>query len=131
LGLAACHSQANASDHTGILGSWITESGNVEINIAPCGQKLCGLVSRVLANHSMSDPRVASTAPPATVGMRILTELKSEDSRTWKGRIYNRENGKTYDCTLTPLSTQQLQVHAYIWISMFGRTQTWRRSGND
>ena len=43
-----------ASTAYGQTGRWITASGNLEIEIAPCGQALCGTVVRVLANNSMS-----------------------------------------------------------------------------
>ena len=49
------------------LGRWITESGNLEVNIAPCnpagGNALCGKVVRVLANRSMSCLLYTSPSP--------------------------------------------------------------------
>jgi hypothetical protein len=35
-------------------GRWLTESGNLEVVVAPCAADLCGTVARVLANRSMS-----------------------------------------------------------------------------
>src|SRR5208283_2381066 len=53
-------------------GRWISQSGNVEIQIAPCGSALCGTVVRVMANRSM-ESLAASKAPPARVGLRIIS----------------------------------------------------------
>ena len=117
------------------LGRWITESGNLEVDIAPCnpagGNTLCGKVVRVLANRSMSAPgtdMAAADARPA-LGMILLSGLRPADggSSEYQGEIYNRENAKTYRVNLTPAEPEQLLVHAYVGIPLFGKTQVWRR----
>lgn len=117
------------------LGRWITESGNLEVNIAPCnpggGNTLCGKVVRVLANRSMSAPgtdMAAADARPA-LGMILLSGLRPAEggSSEYQGEIYNRENAKTYRVNLTPAEPEQLLVHAYVGIPLFGKTQVWRR----
>ena len=115
------------------LGRWITESGNLEVNIAPCnpagGNALCGKVVRVLANRSMSAPGTemdAADARPA-LGMTMLSGLRDSGSGEYQGEIYNRENAKTYRVNLTPAAPEQLLVHAYVGIPLFGKTQVWRR----
>lgn len=117
------------------LGRWITESGNLEVNIAPCnpggGNTLCGKVVRVLANRSMSAPgtdMAAADARPA-LGMILLSGLRPADggNSEYQGEIYNRENAKTYRAHLTPAEPEQLLVRAYVGIPLFGKTQVWRR----
>jgi uncharacterized protein (DUF2147 family) len=107
-------------------GRWITASGNVEVEIAPCGQALCGTVAKVLANRSMADPTKVLAGKPATVGLAILTDLMPDGPGRWKGRIYNRENGKTYDCLISPQG-QTMNVRAYVVLPVIGQTQVWRR----
>ena len=48
-------------------------------------------------------------------------------SSEYQGEIYNRENAKTYRVNLTPAEPEQLLVHAYVGIPLFGKTQVWRR----
>ena len=121
------------------LGRWITESGNLEVDIAPCGAgstaatapALCGKVVRVLANRSMSAPgtdMAAADARPA-LGMTLLSGLRPTEGSPgeYRGEIYNRENAKTYHVNLTPAEPEQLLVHAYVGIPLFGKTQVWRR----
>ena len=115
-------------------GRWITESGNLEVEIAPCaaGQpaSLCGTVTKVLANRSMRAPgaeMVAADARPA-LGMQILTGFVSSDDGDWDGEIYNRENGKTYSCTMKLAAPDALELRAYVLLPLFGKTQTWRRA---
>lgn len=120
-------------------GLWLTASGNLEVRIEPCGAALCGKVARVVANQSMSRPGEATEAgvPPATEGMSILSDFLPSDSETlpdgrrvtteWRGRIFNRENGKTYSCLMSLGKGGELQLRGYVGLPMFGRTQTWQR----
>ena len=137
----AASAQEAAAAHTAApqpkapLGRWITESGNLEVDIAPCSggaaPALCGKVVRVLANRSMSAPgtdMAAADARPA-LGMTLLSGLRPAESGSseYQGEIYNRENAKTYRVNLTPAEPEQLLVHAYVGIPLFGKTQVWRR----
>lgn len=111
-------------------GRWVTESGNLEIEIAPCGDALCGVVVKVLANRSMSGPGPA--AEPAdtrpALGMEILSGLRNEGDGEYGGRIYNRENAKHYSVRLSRGAADQLMVRAYVGLPLFGKTQLWRRA---
>lgn len=114
------------------LGRWITESGNLEVEVAPCSSgsaTLCGKVVKVMANRSMAGPgqtgEFADKRP--ALGMTLLSGFKQSGANEHKGEIYNRENAKTYSATLTPAEPDQLLVHAYVGITLFGKTQVWRR----
>lgn len=114
-------------------GRWITESGNFEVDIAPCGQVLCGTVVRVLANRSMSRPSATMQAVDnrSPLGMKLLSELTPSGNGEWKGQIYNRENGETYNCLVQLLAPDQLKVRAYKGSPLFGKTQVWHRVTGD
>lgn len=112
------------------LGRWITESGNLEVSVAPCGDALCGTVVRVLANRSMSAPGVdmaPADARPA-LGMSLLSGLRPTDDGEWKGQIYNRENAKHYSARVALAGKDQLVIRAYVGLPLFGKTQVWRRA---
>ena len=106
------------------LGRWLTASGNLVIEIAPCGPALCAKVAEVRGNRSMEDihKTIAAHAMP---GMTILSDLVPYGSE-WQGKIFNRENGKTYDC-LIARDGPDLRVRPYIFISLIGQTQIWKR----
>lgn len=112
------------------LGRWVTESGNLEVQIAPCGDALCGKVVKVLSNRAMSGPGKAMDAvdPRPALGMEILSGLRSEGGGEFGGRIYNRENAKSYSASIRPVAPDQLEVRAYVWLPLFGKTQLWRRA---
>lgn len=124
-------------------GVWLTESGNFEVEIAPCGGALCGKVSKVLANHAMAGSGASSessmnqgssmSAPSDTgamLGRNILTDLRATGNGSFRGSIYNRENGKTYDCEIRAVSADHLKVRAYKLLPLFGKTQIWTRVAN-
>lgn len=123
LSLAASAGAAFAQPAS-LAGQWLTASSNIVVEIAPCGQAQCGDVAQVLANNSMQAANAASTAPPAEVGLRILSALRP-DGDHWRGRIFNRENGRSYDCRVRKLGDGTLEVRAYVVLPAFGRTQIW------
>lgn len=120
-------------------GLWLTASGNLEVRVEPCGAALCGSVARVIANRSMSRPgeAMAADALPAQPGLRILSDFTPSARDTtpeggsavteWRGRIFNRENGKTYDCLMSLGPAGELRLRAYVGLPLFGRTQAWQR----
>ena len=112
-------------------GRWLTESGNLEVEIAPCGGALCGAVVKVLADRSMSAPTQPMQAadPRPALGMQILSGLRSSGDEAFTGEIYNRENAKTYSVQITMDGPQQMLVRPYVGMPLFGKTQLWRRVG--
>lgn len=111
------------------LGRWITQSGNLEVDIAPCGTALCGTVVRVIANNSMSAPGtvMAAADQQSPLGKNILSDFVPSGDAEWKGHIYNRENGETYDCLMSLAGPDELKIRPYKGMPMFGKTQLWRR----
>jgi uncharacterized protein (DUF2147 family) len=108
-------------------GFWVSQSGNVEVQIGACGQALCGRVVRVMANHSMGGPG-GSAAPPAQVGQVLMSDFAPSGEGQWTGHLFNREDGRTYDCVLTPAG-RTMEVRAYLFFPIFGKSQTWTRVG--
>ena len=120
-------------------GLWLTASGNLEVRIAPCGAALCGKVARVIANQSMSRPgeAMADGAQPAQEGMDILSDFLPSERETrpdgrsvvteWRGRLFNRENGKTYDALMSVGQAGELKLRGYVGLPLFGKTQAWQR----
>ena len=73
-----------ASPVYALSGRWITQCGNLEIEIAPCGDALCGTAVKVLANHSMSQPGVemANTGVSAQ-GLTVLRDFVPDGDNRW------------------------------------------------
>jgi len=131
LALGGCSQQPATAPATANqqLGRWVTESGNLEVDIAPCGKALCGTVVKVLANRSMADPSKTMAADaPSPLGMKLLSDFLPAGDGEWQGQIYNRENGKSYDCLMSLASPDQLKIRPYVGAPLFGKTQIWRRA---
>jgi uncharacterized protein (DUF2147 family) len=138
---AASHAMSQPGAATDPRGRWITANGNLEVEITPCGNALCGTVTKVLGNRSMSRDGAAmdpvDTRP--ALGMKLLHDFVprvhdkvNEPPTEWNGEIYNRENGKTYSCQMSvntaTNATGELVLHAYIGVPLFGKTQRWQRA---
>jgi uncharacterized protein (DUF2147 family) len=115
-------------------GRYLTQSGNFEVEVTPCGDALCGKVSKVIANHSMSRSGEAMQAADARdlMGLPLLLNFVAEgdaasDLRQWRGEIYNRENGKNYSCLMSLDERGDLVLRAYVGLPVFGKTQVWQR----
>jgi uncharacterized protein (DUF2147 family) len=112
----------------GPLGRWATHTGNLEVEIAPCGPALCGTVTKVLGNRSMSSSGQMAPADNRTpLGMVILKDFASSGDDAWYGELYSREEARTYSCKITLGGPDQLIVHPYVGLTIFGKTFIWKR----
>ncbi|WP_256077361.1 DUF2147 domain-containing protein [Massilia sp. YIM B04103] len=114
-------------------GRWVTENGNLEVEIAACGESYCGIVTQVLANNAMTGPggekMPVDPNAPSPVGKKILFDLLPMASGGWQGRIYNRTSNKTYNSQLVAQGQGRLQVRIYEDDPAKGMIQVWRRRG--
>lgn len=113
-------------------GRYVTASGNLEVELAPCAAVWCGTVTKVIANRSMtrSGENMQPADPRPPLGMRILTEVHARGDAadgTWHGTLYNRENAKSYPCNLRLDEHGDLVLRIYVGLPLFGQTQVWHR----
>ena len=111
-----------------VMGNWITESGNFEVEIAPCGTELCGKVVKVMGNKAMAGP--GSDQPKvdakSVMGLNLLSKIKETEPGKYEAELYDRENEKTYKSVITRNDGDSLSVRAYVGIPLFGKTQIWK-----
>jgi uncharacterized protein (DUF2147 family) len=119
---------AMASETEAPIGRWLTDNGNLEVEIGRCGEALCGTVVKVLANRSMSGGgEMVAADNRSPLGMTVLKDFKAAGGGEWQGEIYNRENAKTYSCKISLSTPDQLTVRPYVGLPLFGKTLTWTR----
>jgi uncharacterized protein (DUF2147 family) len=122
---AACFAgPAAAAD---IEGVWRTASGNLEVEIKPCGAAFCGTVVRVLASHSMANPGTDLADEPG-LGLVLLSNFLPAADGSWEGFIYDREAVQTYRCNLSLDASGRLVVLGYLGHHALGRSQIWTRA---
>lgn len=89
---------------TGVSGVWTKGGGDLVVNVQPCnGDKICvKIVNIKKAFHDDGTPRLDDHNPnPAlrsrpVVGLQIINNMGSTGPNTWKGKLYNSDDGKTY-----------------------------------
>lgn len=110
---------APAAALEGPEGRWIAPDEDAVVEIAPCGNALCGTVVEILSRPDGN----------AGTGMQILIDFKSSGGDTWSGTAYSRKKDKSYDCNIEMLDANRLKLRPYVGIPLFGETFVWQRAG--
>jgi uncharacterized protein (DUF2147 family) len=122
--LATC-SAANAAEP--IQGQWYTKGKRAVVTIAPCGEAVCGRLTRFIEQPANGVTTDVNNPDPAMrkrklVGLPVLSGF-TPDGKKWRGKIYDPESGKTYRSVLTKAKNGSLIVEGCI--AMFCQAQTW------
>jgi uncharacterized protein (DUF2147 family) len=131
------------SGHSAIVGDWLVESRDAVIRIEQVGDEYQGYIlwqlhdtygpedgpalnGKIVTDRNNPDPALRSQ--PLT-GLRLLKGLHYDvGNRKWiGGRVYNADNGRTYNCLVRLLDANRLQLRGYIGISLLGGNTVWSR----
>jgi len=125
-----------------ILGIWHTEDNKSQVEIAPCGDKLCGKIIW-LRDPLIQDPNEGQVGAPRVdkknpnealrthpvLGLQIVEGFVPSGENKWEGgTVYDPESGHTYKGKMWLASPQRLKMRGFIGISLFGRTTEWTRN---
>lgn len=127
LALSAGAALASASP----VGVWYTQDKQGKVRIAPCGDKLCGVIisGRGRDGKPASDARDEANPNPALrsrpiLGLQILRDFKPAGPGRWAGgKIYDPNTGRTYDSKLSLTAGGVLKVEGCI--SVICQAQSW------
>jgi uncharacterized protein (DUF2147 family) len=117
------------------VGVWLHDNKRIEIEIAPCGENLCGkLVWFKWPNDAHGLPLVDLKNPdPALrtrplLGLTVLIGLRRTGQNTWEGgKIYDPDDGATYTASMSVPEDGSLQMRVYVLLPLFGKTLYWTR----
>ena len=118
-------------------GYWLTASGHGIIEITRCGagDTLCGKLAwfRVEPGDpntqglDLKNPNPAERSRPLC-GATFMYGFKPTAPDHWEdGMVYDAESGNTYHATLMLRPDGKLELHGYIGIPLFGRSEIWTR----
>lgn len=109
-----------------VVGKWVTEGGESQVEIYQSGNKLNGMIVWLKSGDGKLDTKNPDKKLQnrKLVGTNILTGLAKNGEKWEGGKIYNPKNGKTYKCTMW-LEGNDLKVRGYV--AMFYETQTWTK----
>ena len=111
-----------------ITGRWVTQSKDGVVEVYPCGEHICGRLSKFLVNppagpgaKDINNPDKALRSR-TILGMNVLTGFKAAGDE-WKGQIYDPKSGKTYRSIVYKGKSGNLVVKGCI--GPFCQAQTW------
>lgn len=96
-------------------GFWLRPEGEVQFNFYDCDGKLC---AKVVAAKNAEDR--------ASIGTVILRGAKQTGPNEWKGKLFNAEDGKTYDGVITVKTPTELVLKGCLW-GVLCSDETWTR----
>ena len=118
-------------------GKWLTKDGNATVNIARCGEALCGTIVALKEPNDpkTGKPKVDSENPDAAkrgrpiIGVQIVFDLKpSSTPDKWDGQVYNAEDGKTYTGSITLTGATALELKGCALAGLICKGQIWTKA---
>lgn len=117
-------------------GVWYDDTGRGAVEIAPCGENLCGHI--VWLNQPLNEkgqplrdvynPQPSRRGQPIC-GLQVLGNLSRQpDGSLDGGWVYDPKVGKAYDVELRLNSPDHLLVRGYTGLKILGKTLNWRRA---
>ena len=117
------------------IGTWLTDEGKATVRMTDCGGALCATIV------SLKEPNDSTSGKPKTdVNNVDARQAQSTDHRNANphgtpaagrqqvvGRIYNPEDGKTYDANVVLENGNVLKVQGCVLFIC--QTRTWTRKG--
>ncbi|MBI3699298.1 MAG: DUF2147 domain-containing protein [Afipia sp.] len=118
-------------------GLWLTQKGDARIQVSSCGSGICGKVVwlKDTIDPQTGKPQVDDKNPnPALrsrsmIGVQLFIGMTSNGPGSWIGKIYNADDGGTYDSKVKMISASQMNVEGClgafcggeIWTKLGGR----------
>lgn len=123
------------AQETTLAGVWLHANQRIELEMAPCGDRLCGKLiwfknptdvdGRPLVDRHNPDPALRMRP---LMGLTVVQGLRRVDARTWEdGKVYNPNDGRSYDLTISIENDRTARVRAYLGVPLLGQTQIWTR----
>jgi uncharacterized protein (DUF2147 family) len=121
----AAAAPAWAQDPTG---EWLVEDGTAHIRIVKCGTSFWGVVSweKTPGGRDTKNPDVSKRSRP-TLGMPTLLNMRAGDPGEWEGKVYNSENGRTYDASIELDGANTLHIEGCVLGILCGG-EDWKRT---
>jgi uncharacterized protein (DUF2147 family) len=119
------------------IGNWVTQDGKGRIRVAKCGEGLCGNLTWFRmppesAHVPLADVLDSKNANAALRGRKllgspVLVNMQAQGQATWKGHIYNADDGRIYDATISLSGPNSLKVQGCALGGWVCGTQSWSR----
>ena len=120
-----------------VQGDWIVQDRSGKVRIAPCGSdaaRLCGTIVSMPQPNDANGQRKRDVNNPdpamrsrTILGLPLITGFKPAGAGKWDGgKIYNPEDGKTYNSKMEVTAAGTLKVSGCVLVIC--KAQTWTRA---
>ena len=103
------------------LGTWLSESGDTKVKIAPDGGSFVGTVVWAKGGDA------ASECMGNPVGMAIIYDVKPS-GKGFKGKLKNYKDCRTYTGKLELLSADKLRMAGCVFGGLICKKQVWTKA---
>ncbi len=129
--LMASAAQNPADD---LIGKWLTKDDESVVEIYKCDGSYCLKIVWLEEPLNHDGTEKCDTNNPddskhkdKIIGLTIGAGFNYKDGDGWRdGSIYDPDSGKTYSCKMN-ITDKGLKVRGFIGVSLFGRTEIWKR----
>lgn len=123
---AAVFSVATGASAQDIAGTWLSQTGDTRVRIAPCGGGQCGTIVWVKDNAKDENNPSDALKTRSLVGVRMISDIKSTSTGEYTGSLYNYKDGKTYSGKIKA-SGATLSLSGCVLGGLICRGQTWSK----
>lgn len=118
-GLAFAGTAADA--RSPIEGRWA--KGNMQIDIKPCGSKLCGTIVKASAKQQA---RAESGSGTELVGATLINQIQPTGPNSYRARVFLADRNMNANGKITQLNPNRLRVSGCLYMVVC-RTTHWDR----
>jgi hypothetical protein len=113
-----------------VIGDWLVKDGYGHIRIDNCGGKMWGIVSwERQPGFDNENPDPTKRGRPLLGTPVLMGLVPAREPGRWTGEIYNSQNGKTYQATISLADENTLDLEGcLVW--PLCQTQQWTRVKN-
>ncbi len=124
-----------AENPDAIIGIWLVQDSLSKVKIEKENGKFIGKIVWLREPTAKNGkPKVDTKNPDVAMqgrpllGLQLLTNFVFDSDNVWNdGDIYDPHSGKTYSCKITLKDNNVVEIRGYVGISLFGRTEIWKR----
>jgi uncharacterized protein (DUF2147 family) len=88
-----------------VEGVWLAKDGGT-VRIRNCGDGMCGMIASVGSRGGSA----GDANPRNRVGVPVLMGMRPNGPNKWTGRLYNVDDGKTYEGNLIELGPDSIRI---------------------
>ena len=118
------------------VGLWLTHKGKAKLKITECGSGLCSQIVWLRRPYGSDGAGVRDAYNPdpslrsrPVLGLETFSGLQPAGPKRWAGRIYNPEDGRHYDASITVVNPQTIRVKGCRVVGWGCGSRTWKRAG--